>query len=146
MDIKDIKILVKLVNDSKLTGLEFSDGKYSLVLKKEVEVKNYHHADVVTMTSPREDASEITEKIEEIEIKGTQVKAPLVGTYYIASGPDIEPFVKVGQTVSEGQVICIVEAMKVMNEIKSPVSGTVKKIYVTNEQLVEFEQLLMVIE
>lgn len=74
------------------------------------------------------------------------VKSPLVGTYYAASSPENPPFVKVGDKVSKGQVLGIVEAMKLMNEIESEFDGTVKEILVENEQMVEFGQPMFVIE
>lgn len=77
---------------------------------------------------------------------GNVVKSPLVGTYYAASSPESVPFVKVGDKVSKGQVLGIVEAMKLMNEIESEFDGTVKEILVENEQMVEFGQPMFVIE
>ena len=74
------------------------------------------------------------------------MKSPLVGTYYAASSPDSTPFVKVGDKVTKGQVLGIVEAMKLMNEIESEFDGTVKEILVENEQMVEFGQPMFVIE
>ena len=74
------------------------------------------------------------------------VKSPLVGTYYAASSPENPPFVKVGDKVSKGQILGIVEAMKLMNEIESEFDGTVKEILVENEQMVEFGQPMFVIE
>ena len=77
---------------------------------------------------------------------GNEVKSPLVGTFYSASSPDAEPFVKVGDTVKKGQVLGIVEAMKLMNEIESEFDGTVKAILIENEQMVEYGQPLFIIE
>ena len=77
---------------------------------------------------------------------GSGVKSPLVGTYYAASSPENPPFVKVGDKVSKGQILGIVEAMKLMNEIESEFDGTVKEILVENEQMVEFGQPMFVIE
>ena len=77
---------------------------------------------------------------------GSVVKSPLVGTYYAASSPENPPFVKIGDKVSKGQVLGIVEAMKLMNEIESEFDGTVKEILVENEQMVEFGQPMFVIE
>lgn len=79
-------------------------------------------------------------------IEKTGVTAPLVGVFYSAPSPDAAPFVKVGDTVSEGDVVCIIEAMKLMNEVKSPVSGTVKDILISDESMVEYGQMLIVIE
>ncbi|SMB95011.1 acetyl-CoA carboxylase biotin carboxyl carrier protein [Deinococcus hopiensis] len=77
---------------------------------------------------------------------GTPVKAPIVGTFYTASSPDAAPYVKVGDTVSAGQVLCIIEAMKLMNEIEAEVSGTVREILVKNAEPVEYGQTLFIIE
>lgn len=78
--------------------------------------------------------------------KGTEVKAPIVGTFYRAPGPDADPFVKEGDTVRKGQVLCIIEAMKLMNEIESEVAGVVRKVLVGNAEPVEFGQALFLIE
>ena len=80
------------------------------------------------------------------EITGNTVKSPLVGTFYSASAPDAAPYVQVGDTVKKGQVLGIVEAMKLMNEIESEYDGTVKAILVKNGDLVEFDQPMFVIE
>lgn len=77
---------------------------------------------------------------------GVEVKSPIVGVFYSSSSPTAGAFVEVGDTVTKGQVLCIVEAMKVMNEIKSPVDGVVTSILVNNDDLVEFDQILMTIE
>lgn len=79
-------------------------------------------------------------------LKGNVVKSPLVGTYYQASSPDNDPFIQVGDVVKKGQVLGIVEAMKLMNEIESEFDGTVKEILVENEQMVEYGQPMFVIE
>ena len=79
-------------------------------------------------------------------ITGTPIKSPIVGVYYAASSPAAKPYVEVGSKVKAGQVLCIVEAMKVMNEIKSPIDGTVSAIMAETEDLVEYDQVLMVIE
>lgn len=80
------------------------------------------------------------------EISGTPVKSPLVGVFYAASSPTAKPYVEVGKAVKKGQVLCIVEAMKVMNEIKAPIDGVVTAIMKKSEELVEFDQVLMIIE
>ena len=76
----------------------------------------------------------------------TPVKSPIVGVYYASSSPTAKPYVEVGTKVKAGQVLCIVEAMKVMNEIKAPIDGTVTSIMANTEDLVEFDQVLMIIE
>ena len=86
------------------------------------------------------------EAVKEPAITGTPIKSPIVGVYYAASSPAAKPYVEVGSKVKAGQVLCIVEAMKVMNEIKSPIDGTVSAIMAETEDLVEYDQVLMVIE
>ncbi|WP_018466243.1 acetyl-CoA carboxylase biotin carboxyl carrier protein [Calidithermus timidus] len=85
-------------------------------------------------------------KPEEPAVRGVEVKAPIVGTFYRAPSPDAEPFVKEGDVVKKGQVLCIIEAMKLMNEIESDVSGIVRKILVSNGEPVEYGQALFIIE
>lgn len=80
------------------------------------------------------------------EVKGVEVKAPIVGTFYRSPAPDADPYVKEGDTVKKGQVLCIIEAMKLMNEIESEVSGVVRKILVNNAEPVEYGQTLFIIE
>ena len=79
-------------------------------------------------------------------MSGTPVKSPIVGVYYASSSPTAKPYVEVGSKVKAGQVLCIVEAMKVMNEIKAPIDGTITSIMANSEDLVEYDQVLMIIE
>lgn len=82
----------------------------------------------------------------EEKIKGTEIKAPIVGTFYRSPAPDADPYVKEGDLVKKGQVLCIIEAMKLMNEIESEVSGVVRKILVNNAEPVEYGQPLFIVE
>ena len=91
-------------------------------------------------------AQDNAQQEKEETLDGNVVKSPLVGTFYNAPSPDAEPYVKVGDTVKKGQVLAIVEAMKLMNEIESEFDGTVEKILVSNEEVVEFGQPLFVIK
>jgi acetyl-CoA carboxylase biotin carboxyl carrier protein len=91
-------------------------------------------------------AAPVAQSKAEKEPTGTPVKSPLVGTYYDSPSPEAQPFVKAGDHVTKGQTLCIIEAMKVMNEIKAPVDGTIKEILVKSEDLVEYDQTLMLIE
>ena len=94
-----------------------------------------------------ENISSTVPTADESENQGDKViKSPIVGTFYQSASPDEEPFVKIGDTIAKGDVVCIIEAMKVMNEIKAPCDGTVTSILVENEALVEYDQALMVIE
>ena len=113
--------------------------------QKAVYVESAPVAPVAPVVSqPVQPVSEAAAPVQ--QAKGTEVTSPLVGTFYLASSPTSDPFVQVGDHVSQGQVVCIIEAMKVMNEIKAPVDGTVTSICVKNEETVEFGTVLMTIE
>ena len=87
-----------------------------------------------------------TEEVKQVAHKGTPVTAPMIGTFYSSPSPDDAPFVKVGDNVSVGQVVCIIEAMKLMNEIEAEVSGKITEICVKNGDSIEFGQVLMYVE
>ena len=119
---------------------KFAEGKITEEQLKETEDK-----------AIKELVEKEKEVIEDKQIKqeqatGTAVKSPIVGVFYSASSPESEPYVTVGKNVKKGDIVCIIEAMKVMNEIKAPCDGTVTSILVENEALVEYDQALMVIE
>ena len=99
----------------------------------------------VSLSNESQVVAPIPEKKEPV-ISGTEVKAPLVGVFYSSPSPDDQPFVEEGTHVTKGQTLCIIEAMKVMNEIKAPVDGVVRSILVKEEELVSFDQTLMIIE
>lgn len=140
--------LIKTVSDSNLTQFQIEEDGFKLSMKTDKQPK------VVVQKQesvPKEIQSVAIDEIkpaEQKEIKkaeGNVVKSPLVGTFYSASSPDSAPFVKVGDTVKKGQVLGIVEAMKLMNEIESEFDGVVKEIQIENEQVVEYGQPLFVI-
>ena len=146
MKIDLIKQLITEFEDSKVFKIKVEIDDLKLELEKEATnqvayVESIPERDIVQQ--PIEQKVKETKEIQ--ELKGTQVSSPLVGTFYLASSPTSEPFVQVGSQVTQGQVLCIVEAMKVMNEIKSPVDGTVTSICVKNEETVEFGTVLMTI-
>ncbi len=146
MKIDLIKQLITEFEDSKVFKMKVEIDDLKLELEKEATnqvayVESIPDRDIVQQ--PIEQKVKETKEIQ--EPKGTQVSSPLVGTFYLASSPTSEPFVQVGSQVTQGQVLCIVEAMKVMNEIKSPVDGTVTSICVKNEETVEFGTVLMTI-
>ena len=151
MDIKDIKALVQLMVDNDLGELEIADGPTRVHLKRQGA-----SAPVVSMapsapmvapapaeapaqkpagTSVAASAAEPAEQLHEI-------RSPMVGTFYAAPSPDSEPFVQVGAAVRDDSAVCIIEAMKVMNEIKAECSGVIREICVKNAQPVEFGQVL----
>ena len=135
MDTEKIKSIMQMFEESQISKMDLIDGDLHITLEKDVEVKQ-----VVT---PVEGQSVQEEKTE--EKTGTPIKSPIVGTYYQSSGAGKEPYVKVGDTIQEGDTICIIEAMKVMNEIKATVSGKVLSIEVQDGETVEYDQTLMMI-
>jgi acetyl-CoA carboxylase biotin carboxyl carrier protein len=143
-----IKELVTLLEESSLTELALEDGDKAIVLKKEKEyvatAQTVSAAPQVVASVPPSGAEAFV--CTPIEKKGKPVTSPMVGTFYKSPSPDSKPFVEVGSTVSEGQVVCIVEAMKLMNQIESEVSGKVVEICVEDGQPVEFGQVLMYVE
>ena len=148
MEFEKMIELIKTVSDSNLTQFQIEEDGFKLSMKTDKQTK------VVVQKQesiPKEIQSVAMDEIkpaEQKEIKkaeGNVVKSPLVGTFYSASSPDSAPFVKVGDTVKKGQVLGIVEAMKLMNEIESEFDGVVKEIQIENEQVVEYGQPLFVI-
>ena len=151
---KDVDVeLIHAVSDSDLTEFNLQDDTLNISMSKEKTIVqqmavNTDPADaqqyqpVVQQAVHVESVNAVNDEVQ----TGSVVKSPLVGTYYAASSPENPPFVKVGDKVSKGQVLGIVEAMKLMNEIESEFDGTVKEILVENEQMVEFGQPMFVIE
>lgn len=148
MEFEKMIELIKTVSDSNLTQFQIEEDGFKLSMKTDKQSK------VVVQKQesvPKEIQSVAMDEIkpaEQKEIKkaeGNVVKSPLVGTFYSASSPDSAPFVKVGDTVKKGQVLGIVEAMKLMNEIESEFDGVVKETQIENEQVVEYGQPLFVI-
>lgn len=148
MDYKDIKKLMEDMGNSKLDSLdiEFPDGiKISMTKNSQKEVVvNTKGTDVVEASAPMT-VPVVTEKQEDSllvmdnkEENYKIVKSPMVGTFYESSSPDAEAFVKVGDKVQKGQVLCIVEAMKLMNEIESEFDGEIVEVCVKNEEVVEY--------
>ena len=153
MEIQDILSLVKAVADHSLTELKLDDGNIKLTLKREekpavvVSTASQPAAPVIlpavvpavsAAAAPEAPAQEAHPSIDSDKV----VTSPLVGTFYSAPSPDADEFVKVGDTVKKGQVLGIIEAMKLMNEIESEYDGIVEAILVNNEDVVEFGQPL----
>ena len=146
MDIRKVKKLIEMLEASDLEELEITEGEESVKLVKRTTQSNSSKEIKEQISSHKEEESEqqaTNEKVQEIE--GEEITSPMVGTFYTASSPGADAFVKVGDKVNEGDVVCIVEAMKMMNEIKSDFSGTVSKILVENSDPVEFGQPLFII-
>ena len=147
MDLRQIRNLMKEFEDSKIHKLEINDKDFSIKLEKE-DSKFFSTPSHSPISSFTETTLVKEEGVEEVieENDNYLVKAPLVGTYYQSPSPESEPFVRINQKVNKGDVLFIVEAMKVMNEITSPVSGTVMKINVKDSMMVEFDQVVLEIK
>ncbi|HQA49169.1 MAG: acetyl-CoA carboxylase biotin carboxyl carrier protein [Syntrophomonadaceae bacterium] len=141
MNIDHIRELILLLDQTSISELEFQKDDYRLALRK-----NRHDGDMTKMAAPATaDIREEPAPVPAGTIDLVEVISPMVGTYYAAPSPDAPPFVKIGDRVEAGQTLCIVEAMKLMNEIKAEVSGVVADILVDNAQPVEYGQVMILI-
>ena len=148
-----IEKIAKIVADNNLSEITLEDGEQAIVVRKETNVVTTAVAPAITPAiAPVANAPASVapvakeEKTSTPATKGTPITSPMVGAFYAAPAPGAKPFVKVGDTVSTGQVVCIVEAMKLMNEIESEVSGKIVEICVEDGQSVEYGQVLMYVE
>lgn len=148
MDLRQIKNLIKEFEESSIDKLEISENDFSIKLEKNTQQQTYTvspSVSEVVAAIPKVAANPEMVK-EEPKEQTVEIKAPLVGTFYNAPSPDASPFVKLNQKVNTGDTLFIVEAMKVMNEVTAPVSGTVVKINVTDASMVEYGQIVMEIK
>lgn len=151
-EIEYIEKIAKIVADNNLSEITLEDGEQAIVVRKESNVVTTAVTPAaIPAVAPVAQASAVTpiakeEKTVTPASKGTPITSPMVGAFYAAPAPGAKPFVKVGDTVSVGQVVCIVEAMKLMNEIESEVSGKIVEICVEDGQSVEYGQVLMYVE
>ena len=144
MNLKEIKEIVKLMNENDLTEVQVEREGEKLKLKKGADIVStpmMHHA------APMPSAAAQPIAVAPAKVStGLEITSPMVGTFYRAPSPESPAFIEVGQMVDVGQVVCIVEAMKLMNEIKSEVKGKVVEVVVNNAEPVEFGQTLFVVE
>ena len=147
-DLKYLEKLAKLMNDSELTEMQLEDQEQSIVLKREKQTVTAQQMIPVAETKIiQQETTEVKNEIKTEPVKtGKAIKSPMVGTFYKAASPDAPAFVEVGSLVAQGEVVCIIEAMKLMNEIESDYSGKVVEICVDDGQPVEYGQVLMYIE
>ena len=159
MDLKLVKNLLDLISKSDVNEVSIEEGDFKIKVKKQSELPAanlqysmpaQHQAPPQPQAQtgqPSADQSDASAKTEgSSQPDGEVVKSPIVGTFYEAPSPDSDAFVKVGDTVSAGDTLCIIEAMKIMNEIDAEFSGTVEKIIVDDGQPVEFDQPLFIIK
>jgi acetyl-CoA carboxylase biotin carboxyl carrier protein len=149
MDLRKLKKLIDLVQESGIAELEITEGeeKVKIVKGGGVSVSSASAGSAAAaQTRPAAAPAPAAAPVEPAPAQeGHVVKAPMVGTFYRSPSPDAKPFVEVGQTVKEGHTICIIEAMKLMNEIEADASGIVKAILVENGQPVEYGQPLFIL-
>lgn len=155
--IKFIKELAASMNENKINSVKYEDNNFEIELnKKGKEKRNVIFGspmvagnNVTNSVEQAGTASELKDEVVEIkveEVTGTKIESPMVGTFYASPSPDSAPFIKEGDVVTEGQTLCIVEAMKLMNEVKSTVAGKVVKIMAKNGEAIKKGQVLVVIE
>ena len=150
MDIRKVKKLMEMLEESSLAEMEIIEGEESIRLSKSSNIPNQNivnqvPANVVSSNTPLNVTSEQSQVVEE-KISGHEIKSPMVGTFYEAPSPGSKPFVNIGDTVKAGDTLCIIEAMKMLNQIESDKSGVVKAILTENGQPVEFNQVLFIVE
>ncbi|WP_301099761.1 acetyl-CoA carboxylase biotin carboxyl carrier protein [Otariodibacter sp.] len=157
MDIRKIKKLIELVEESGITELEVSEEEGTVRISRSVPVSSAtQYIPVPQVTQPVAlpasdqmtsiDTTTQQDDSKSVEISGHTVLSPMVGTFYRSPSPDASAFVEVGQSVSVGDTLCIVEAMKMMNRIESDKAGVIKAILVQDGEAVEFDQKLFIIE
>lgn len=152
MDIRKVKKLIELLEESNIDEIEIQEGEESVRISRNGSRVQYAPAGYAPPPPPPaqhapaaapQPAAAAPEPAEAPEEKGHLVRSPMVGTFYRAPSPSSSPFIEVGKTVKEGDVLCIVEAMKMMNQIEADKSGTVAAILVDNGEPVEFDQPLV---
>ena len=147
MDLRKVKKLIELLEESGLSEIEITEGEDKVRITKGGK------------SSPEAKAIEATQEVEALSVKEPagvnaqtknknsfhEIKAPMIGTFYQSPDPDSEAFVKVGDPINEGDTLCIIEAMKMMNKIETDISGTIERILVQNGDPVEFDQVLFLV-
>lgn len=156
MDLRKLKTLIDLVSDSNVSELEITEaeGKVRIVKGGGAVIQNYTNAAAFAAPAAAPVAAPVaaaaaapaTAPVVEAVAAGHTVKSPMVGTFYRSSSPGAKPFVEIGDSIKEGETICIIEAMKILNEIEADKSGTVTQILCENGQAVEYGQPLFIIE
>jgi acetyl-CoA carboxylase biotin carboxyl carrier protein len=145
MDIRKIKKLIELVEESGINELEISEGEESVRISRGASVAPVAAAPVA-VAAPAAPSAPATSEVAAPVISGHIVRSPMVGTFYASASPDAPAFAEIGQHVNAGDTLCIVEAMKMMNQIEADKSGVIKEILAQNEDAIEFDQPLFIIE
>tara|TARA_Y100001970_G_scaffold21687_1_gene24811 strand:- start:2027 stop:2479 length:453 start_codon:yes stop_codon:yes gene_type:complete len=147
MDLRKVKKLIELLEESGLSEIEITEGEDKVRItkggKRSPQVKaieTSQEAEALSVTEPA-DVNAQTKNNNSFH----EIKAPMIGTFYQSPDPDSEAFVKVGDPINEGDTLCIIEAMKMMNKIETDISGTIERILVQNGDPVEFDQVLFLV-
>jgi len=149
VNLKEIKEMINLMNENNLAELEIEREGATIRIKKQPKSDKFGQAipqSEYVVEQSSEAGAESTVKQEKITSNLVEIKSPMVGTFYQTPSPEASPFVEANQNIAVGQVVCIIEAMKLMNEIKSEVKGKIKEILVENGDPVEFGQVLFTVE
>ena len=153
MKYEELRELITHIDESSLAYVDVETESHHVIISKEVPQMRMSQEDsqqAQTITEPSVENEvrtvEIPKENVEIEIQGEVIEAPMVGVVYLQATPDADPYVKVGDKVEQGDVLCIVEAMKLMNEIQAPFSGVITEVFVQNEEVVEYGQPLLRME
>ena len=149
MDIRKVKKLIELLEESGIAEIEISEGEESVRISRYPQNSAPHVSYAPAPPAPAPaiaDSQEVPTPAAEPPQKGTAVEAPMVGTFYASPNPGSKPFVEVGSNVSPGDTLCIIEAMKMMNQIEAEVGGRITSVLVANGEPVEFGQVLFTIE
>ena len=148
MDLRKLKKLIDLVQESGISELEVTEGEEKVRIAKQLNAAPIAHqvyAPAPVAAAPAAPAAAPAAAAAPAQPAGHETKSPMVGTFYRASSPEAKAFVEVGDSVKEGQTLCIIEAMKLLNEIESEKAGVIKEILCENGQGVEFDQPLFII-
>jgi acetyl-CoA carboxylase biotin carboxyl carrier protein len=150
MDLNLIKKLIRIVDTSGITDLEVEEEGFKIKIAKKIHsVRGGSKPHVVLPPAGADEEIDSNKSGKETETKNNtkhEIRSPIVGTFYRAPAPDADPYIQVGDIITKGSVLCIVEAMKLMNEIESDVDGRIVKILVDNGKPVEFNQPLFLIQ
>jgi acetyl-CoA carboxylase biotin carboxyl carrier protein len=145
MDIRKIKKLIEIIEESDIAEIEIKEGEEAIRISRYSAPPPVAYASAPLVAAPAQTAAPIAAVSEE-KITGHVVKSPMVGTFYRSASPGTKVFVEVGQAVRAGDTLCIIEAMKILNQIEADKNGTVTKILVENAEPVEYGQPLFIIE
>jgi acetyl-CoA carboxylase biotin carboxyl carrier protein len=150
VDIRKVKKLMEMLEESSLSELEIIEGEESIRLSKATNVLSQNEVNQFPVAhnpiNPQINSDVNETIVAPLEVTGHEIKSPMVGTFYEAPSPEAKSFVSIGDSVKAGDTLCIIEAMKMLNQIESDKSGIVKAILVKNAQPVEFNQVMFIVE